>query len=128
MESGKLDLVESSPDGRYLLALRPTSAAYGELVLYDLAQGGPASVASRAVELSLKAIPALWSPDSDFFLYGKRGQPLLLFRQPAGAEGVLAESYRLLGKGTVRNVRWGPASATAEGTALYYVADRWFTA
>ncbi len=73
VESGKLDLVASSPDGRWLLALRPTSAAYGELLLYDL-KGGPASVASSGVELSLKAIPVLWSPDSDFFLYSKRGR------------------------------------------------------
>jgi peptidoglycan/xylan/chitin deacetylase (PgdA/CDA1 family) len=124
VESGKLDLVESSPDGRWLLVLRPTSAAYGELLLYDLTQGGPASVASSGVELSLKAIPALWSPDSDFFLYGKQGSLYYFSVSQLKEKRVLAEGYRLLGKGTVRNVRWGPASmmADASGSALYYVA------
>lgn len=124
VESGKLDLVEASPDGRYLLALRPTSAAYGELTLYDLAQGGPASVACTGVELSLKAIPALWSPDSDFFLYSKHGNLYYFSIGQLRDKRVLAESRRLVGKGTVRNVRWGPASALAggSGSALYYVA------
>jgi peptidoglycan/xylan/chitin deacetylase (PgdA/CDA1 family) len=122
VESGKLDLVESSPDGRWLLALHPTSAAYGELLLYDLTQAGPASVASSRVELSLKAIPALWSPDSDFFLYGKQGNLYYFSVSQLKEKRVLAESYRLIGKGTVRNVRWGPDSAIGSGSALYYVA------
>ncbi len=121
VESGKLDLVVSSPDGRWLLALRPTSAAYGELLLYDLAHGGQVSVASSGVELSLKAIPALWSPDSDFFLYAKRGSLYYFSVSQLREKRVLAESYRLVGKGTVRNVRWGPASS-AGGSALYYVS------
>jgi peptidoglycan/xylan/chitin deacetylase (PgdA/CDA1 family) len=121
VESGKLDLVASSPDGRWLLALRPTSAAYGELLLYDLSQGGPASVASTGVELSLKAVPVLWSPDSDFFLYGKRGSLYYFSVSQLREKRVLAESYRLLGKGTVRNVRWGPASPLADGNAMYYI-------
>jgi peptidoglycan/xylan/chitin deacetylase (PgdA/CDA1 family) len=120
VESGKLDLVASSPDGRWLLALRPTSAAYGELLLYDL-KGGPTSVASSGVELSLKAIPVLWSPDSDFFLYSKRGSLYYYSVSQLREKRVLEESYRLLGQGTVRNVRWGPASKLADGSALYYV-------
>jgi len=121
VESGKLDQVASSPDGRWLLALRPTSAAYGELLLYDLSKGGPASVASTGVELSLKAIPVLWSPDSDFFLYAKRGSLYYFSVSQLREKRVLAEAYRLLGKGTVRNVRWGPASPLADGNAMYYV-------
>ncbi len=120
VESGKLDLVASSPDGRWLLALRPTSAAYGELLLYDLSQGGQASVASTGVELSLKSVPVLWSPDSDFFLYAKRGNLYHFSVSQLREKRVLEESYRLLGKGTVRNVRWGPASS-AGGSAIYYV-------
>ena len=121
VESGKLDLVVSSPDGRWLLALRPTSAAFGELLLYDLSQGGQQSVASTGVELSLKDAPALWSPESDFFLYAKRGSLYYFSVSQLREKRVLAESYRLLGKGTVRNVRWGPASPLAGGNAMYYV-------
>ncbi len=121
VESGKLDLVATSPDGRWVLALRPTSAAYGELLLYDLSQGGQASVASTGVELSLKAVPVLWSPESDFFLYAKRGSLYYFSVSQQRDKRVLEEPYRLLGKGTVHNVRWGPASPLADGNALYYV-------
>ena len=121
VESGKLDLVVSSPDGRWLLALRPTSAAFGELLLYDLSQGGQQSVASTGVELSLKAVPVLWSPNSDFFLYAKRGSLYYFSVSQLREKRVLEEPYRLLGKGTVRNVRWGPVSPLADGQAMYYV-------
>jgi len=121
VESGKLDLVVSSPDGRWLLALRPTSAAFGELLLYDLSQGGQQSVASTGVELSLKDAPALWSPESDFFLYAKRGSLYYFSVSQLREKRVLEVPYRLLGKGTVRNVRWGPASLLADGNAMYYV-------
>ncbi len=121
VESGKLDLVASSLDGRWLLALRPTSAAFGDLELYDLSQGGQESVAATGVELSLKAVPVLWSPDSDFFLYAKRGNLYYFSVSQLREKRVLEEPYRLLGKGTIRNVRWGPASPLADGSALYYV-------
>jgi peptidoglycan/xylan/chitin deacetylase (PgdA/CDA1 family) len=121
VESGKLDPLAASPDGRWLLALRPTSAAYGELLLYDLKGGGPASVASTGVELSLKAIPALWSPDSDFFLYAKRGSLYYFSVSQLREKRVLDESYRLLGEGSMGNVRWGPAAPLADGSAMYYV-------
>jgi hypothetical protein len=57
-----------------VLKLRPTSAAYGELVLMDLMASGQASVVSSEVALSLTAIPATWSPDSEFLLYHKKGE------------------------------------------------------
>jgi len=78
-------------------------------------------VASSGVELSLRAIPVLWSPDSDFFLYSKRDSLYYYSVSQLRERRVLEESYRLLGKGTVRNVRWGPASPLADGSALYYV-------
>jgi peptidoglycan/xylan/chitin deacetylase (PgdA/CDA1 family) len=120
VESGKLDQVASSPDGRWLVRLSPTSAAYGELLLHDLSQAGRLSVASTGVELSLKAVPVLWSPDSDFFLYAKQGSLYYFSVSQLREKRVLEEPYRLLGRGTVRNVRWGPASL-AGGSAMYYV-------
>jgi peptidoglycan/xylan/chitin deacetylase (PgdA/CDA1 family) len=115
VESGKLNLLQHSPDGRFLLALRPTSPAFGELILYDLEQGGPPALVSAGVELSLKAIPALWSPASDFFLYTRQGSLYYFSIAQQLEKRVLAEGYRLIGRGTVRNVRWGGAST------LYYV-------
>jgi peptidoglycan/xylan/chitin deacetylase (PgdA/CDA1 family) len=115
VESGKLDLEASSPDGRYVLKLRPTSAAHGELALLDLQAGGSWQVVSEQVELTLAAIPASWSPDSEFLLYSKGGELYYYSLRQLAEKRVLAEPFRQIGRGTVRNVRW------TEAGSLYYV-------
>jgi peptidoglycan/xylan/chitin deacetylase (PgdA/CDA1 family) len=115
VENGKLDLEASSPDGRYVLKLRPTSAAYGELTLLDLQAGGSGRVVSEQVELALAAIPASWSPDSEILLYSKGGELYYFSVRQMAEKRVLAEPLRQVGRGTMRNVRW------TEASSLYYV-------
>jgi peptidoglycan/xylan/chitin deacetylase (PgdA/CDA1 family) len=104
----------TSPDGRWLLFVRQRSAAYGDLVLLD-AEGGAETVVATGVELALGEPPALWSPDSRFFVYA-RGSTLWYFAIAQLAEGrVLAEGLRRVGDGRAANVRW-----SASGT-LYYL-------
>ena len=104
----------TSPDGGSLLFVRQRSAAYGDLVLLD-ADGGAETVVATGVELSLAEPPALWSPDSRFFVYA-RGSTLYYFALAQLAEGrVLAEELRRVGDGRTANVRW-----SAAGT-LYYL-------
>lgn len=122
VESGQLNLVQTSPDGRFLLALRPTSPAFGELLLYDLERDSPPGVVSAGVELSLRTFPALWSPASDFLLYGKQGSLYYFSVGQQQEKRVLAEDYRRMGPGTVRNVRWGAGSAVGGSSTLYYAA------
>jgi peptidoglycan/xylan/chitin deacetylase (PgdA/CDA1 family) len=72
-------------------------------------------VVATGVELSLDELPALWSPDSRFFVYA-RGSTLYYFALAQLAEGrVLAEELRRVGDGRTANVRW-----SAAGT-LYYL-------
>ena len=104
----------TSPDGRWLLFVRQRSAAYGDLVLLD-ADGGAETVVATGVELDLGEPPALWSPDSRFFVYA-RGSTLFYFALAQLVEGrVLAEELRRVGDGRAANVRW-----SASGT-LYYL-------
>jgi peptidoglycan/xylan/chitin deacetylase (PgdA/CDA1 family) len=112
--SGTTVPMMTSPDGRSLLFVRQRSAAYGDLVLLD-ADGGAETVVATGVELSLSEPPALWSPDSRFFVYA-RGSTIYYFALAQLTEGrVLAEDLRKVGDGRAANVCWGAA-----GT-LYYL-------
>jgi peptidoglycan/xylan/chitin deacetylase (PgdA/CDA1 family) len=126
VESGKLDLELTSPNGRYVLRLHPTSAAYGELVLIDLMAAGQGSVVSNEAELSLTAIPATWSPDSEFLLYHKKGELYYFSVRQAAEKRILSEPYRQIGRGTVRNIRWADAGSLyyLDGSLVYRLDSR----
>ncbi len=105
VQSGRIPPMQTSPDGRYLLFTRPTSTAYGDLTLIDVSTGAQ-NVVSTHVELSLEALPALWSPDSRFIVYSKDAG-LYYFSLSQMREGrVLTESLRRIGDGTTANVAW----------------------
>ena len=61
--TGKLTPIHSSPDGKYLIFIRPTSAAFGDLILFDHVRSAE-TVITNHVEFSLSDPTALWSPDS----------------------------------------------------------------
>ena len=105
IQVGRIAPMQTSPDGRYLLYTRATSTAFGDLVLLDVSTGKEAVVSQR-VELSLEALPALWSPDSLFIVYTKAAS-LFYYSLPQMRDGrVLTESLRRIGGGTIANVRW----------------------
>jgi peptidoglycan/xylan/chitin deacetylase (PgdA/CDA1 family) len=105
IQSGRIAPMQTSPDGRYLLYTRATSAAYGDLTLIDVSSGTQTIVSSR-VELSLEELPALWSPDSRFIVYSKAGG-LYYFSLSQMRDGhVLAEALRRIGDGTTANIAW----------------------
>ena len=72
IRAGKITVIGASPDGRFLTYLVPTSAAYGELRLYDVV-GDAEVIVSTGVELSIDKAPLRWSPDSKFFVYARNG-------------------------------------------------------
>jgi peptidoglycan/xylan/chitin deacetylase (PgdA/CDA1 family) len=115
IQEGAIAPMETSPDGRFLLFIRQRSPAYGELVLLEVATGVQ-TVISSAVEVSLQALPAVWSPDSRYVVYTKTHH-LFYFSLPQLQEKrVLAEALRDMGAGTISNVRWGA------NRSLYYVS------
>jgi peptidoglycan/xylan/chitin deacetylase (PgdA/CDA1 family) len=113
---GKIHPIQASPDGRYLLFLRQSLIALGNLVLYDL-EAEREVVISEALEQSLKGPPAIWSPDSAFLIYSKGGRLYYYSIGQLKAQCVLAEEFRQIGAGRIGNVQWGGAGS------LYYVTE-----
>jgi peptidoglycan/xylan/chitin deacetylase (PgdA/CDA1 family) len=103
---GKLPPVRTSPDGRYLAYLVPTSYAYGDLYITDLLYGRNVLV-SRRIELSTDEPPVVWSPDSSVFVYDKDGTLYYYDLVHLQQERVLDESLRVLGTGSVEGSAWG---------------------
>jgi peptidoglycan/xylan/chitin deacetylase (PgdA/CDA1 family) len=112
---GRITPIQTSPNGRFLLFLRPRSSAFGDLVLLEV-ETGTMTILSQKVELSLQGFPAQWSPDSRFIIYGKSAS-LYYFSLTQLQQGrVMAEGLRRIGDGRIASVRWG-----ANGN-LYYIS------
>ena len=129
VQSGKTLRVAASPDGRYLSALRPTSAAFADLVLYDTFTNEE-FVISRRVEIDIDRNPLSWSPDGNFFVYTKSGR-IFYFSLDQQRDGrVLAEDLRGIGAGNLSSVRWGGQNTLyyVRGTLVYRVLGAEFFA
>jgi peptidoglycan/xylan/chitin deacetylase (PgdA/CDA1 family) len=114
VQTGKTIAIGTSPDGRYLTYLVPTSAGYGDLRMYDTVEEAETTVSS-GVELALDEAPLRWSGDSSLFVYNRQNE-LYYFSMEQHLSGrTLNESLRRLGPGTVQNIRWD------DGDTLYYV-------
>ena len=114
IQTGKIASAEASPDGNYLLYLKQTDFGHGDLLLYSVATGKTVTV-SKHLAYTLSTPPALWAPDSSFFVYSKDDNLYYYSIDQLKQDRVVDESYRAIGGGTVANVKWG-----ADGY-LYYV-------
>ncbi len=119
---GRIEDMVASPDGRWLLTIEPTSAAYGRLVLIDTIAGARATIA-EGVERPGTIFPASWSPDSKIFVYNRARR---LYFRPVGSDvnAVVDERYRLIGEGSMRSIRWGLETSDFfyfKGTTVYRV-------
>ncbi|MEX2443187.1 MAG: hypothetical protein WD492_06270, partial [Alkalispirochaeta sp.] len=114
VRSGKTVAVGSSPDGRYLSYLEPTSAGFGDLVLHDI-QSDQRTTISRRVELSLDSAPLRWSEDSDYFVYTKANMVYYFSLVQHRNGRTLNEERRMIGRGGIAGVQWG------RGNTLYYL-------
>jgi peptidoglycan/xylan/chitin deacetylase (PgdA/CDA1 family) len=115
VQTGRIAPIRTSPDGKYLLFVRPRSSAHGDLALLEVATGQETVVADR-VEVSLQQPPASWSPDSRFIVYSKAAS-LYYFSLAQLREGrVLAENLRRIGEGRIASAQW------AGERGLYYIS------
>jgi peptidoglycan/xylan/chitin deacetylase (PgdA/CDA1 family) len=115
IQTGKIAPMQTSPDGGYLLYVRPQSAAHGTLTLLD-AVSGAETVVSERMEISLQELPAVWSPDSQFIVYAKASGLYYFSLMQLREKRVLAEPLRRLGDGRIANIRW------ASSRSLYYIS------
>lgn len=111
---GKTPAMEVSPDGRYLLFLRPQSPGYASLILMELTSGAETLI-SKDVEIRFGSEGMLWSPDSLFFVYARGEQVFYYSLRHLEDDRVLPEEYRSLGAGGIENVQWN-----SDGD-LYYI-------
>ena len=102
---GRLQELAVSADGKWLLCIEPTSAAFGDLLLVNIASGIKRTI-SEKVELPASDFPAKWSPDSRLFVYSKGGR-LFYFPILNDMSMLIDERFRMLGEGGINSILWG---------------------
>lgn len=105
-QTGQIEAMASSYDGKWILYVEPVTSAYGNLVLIDVASGKRSSVASH-IERPGKRFPAIWSRDSRVFIYTKDGKLYYHTLNTLNSASV-DEQFRLIGDGQINSVYWGP--------------------
>lgn len=114
IQSGKIQNVESSPDGKYLLYYSQTSISYADLILFDV-QAKKQIVISEHTGFSFDDSVAKWSYDSKFFVYVKKGQVYYFSIDQLSGSGIVAENLRSIGEGSIESVNWSTRND------LYYI-------
>jgi peptidoglycan/xylan/chitin deacetylase (PgdA/CDA1 family)/WD40 repeat protein len=115
IEEGKITPVKTSPDGRYLVYFKPTSGAFGALMLYNAGENKEIQVSAK-VPLSLKSPPVTWSPNSRTFVYSKDFKLYYFSIDHLEKNRVISEAYRQVADGLLSSVQWD-----ALGN-LYYIS------
>lgn len=123
IQTGKVASTSASPDGNYLLYLKQTDFGQGDLILYSVADGKSITVSTH-IGYTLSKPPALWSPDSKFFVYSKGNHLYYYSIGQLKQNRVVAESYRTLGEGRTANAQWGANGYLyyLRGTLIYQIA------
>ncbi len=116
IQTGKINPVAASPDGRYLLYVEPVSYGYANLMLYNIPEENEILIAEE-VERTLDGPNALWASDSQFFVYSKQNALYYFSIDQLKDSRVIAEEFRRIGKGKISSVQWN------EDNNLFYVAD-----
>ncbi len=113
--TGKINVPSSSPDGKYLLILSRTGEGKADLLLYDADSGEEAKI-SGGLEYRVSVEPAIWSPESRYFIYAKEGNLYYYSLEQLQQNRIINEDFRSIGKGDTANVQWGADKN------LYYIA------
>ncbi|HRS64558.1 MAG TPA: polysaccharide deacetylase family protein [Spirochaetia bacterium] len=108
--------VLSAPSGAYFLYLNQKSYTRADIVLYDVATG-TSTVVAQSIEFSYSGFPAIWSPDSAYFIYAKNGELFYFSIDQFKNNRVAHESWRKLGKGKINQVQWNTNGS------LYYMQN-----
>lgn len=127
VQTGKLILTQASPDGRYVLSITPLESAYGRLAIHDT-QNGTETVVSAKLGYLPEAFPALWSPDSSFFVYSSANRLFYYSTEQLRGKRVPDEKFRDLGPGAIACARWSPSGQlyTIQGRQLFRSDPREF--
>jgi peptidoglycan/xylan/chitin deacetylase (PgdA/CDA1 family) len=115
IRTGKIEPMETSPNGRWLTYIERTSPAFGNLILVEVTTGRRFTI-SNSIEVNLSGQIVSWSPDSEFFIYHKANRIYYFSLDQLSANRILAENFRSLGQGQISNVFW------SNENELYYIS------
>ncbi|MDR1931161.1 MAG: hypothetical protein LBQ44_11135, partial [Treponema sp.] len=99
-----IETIVPSGDGRWVLFVEPVSYARGNLALVN-GESGAKTVIAAGVDNPGRAFPAVWSSDSRGFVYAKNRK--LYYYPVDSVNAPPPERYRLIGEGTIDQIRWG---------------------
>jgi peptidoglycan/xylan/chitin deacetylase (PgdA/CDA1 family) len=105
VSNGKINQAIASPDGTYLLYLEPISWGYANLIAFHTGTSEKVIVTEK-IEFTLDGPPAVWSPDSGFFVYSKQGSIYYYSIDQLRDGRIISEEFRSIGSGGIANVRW----------------------
>ncbi len=112
--NGRILPVSSSPDGKWVLQQEADGPVRGKLVLYG-SSSGERLVISESHILSFRENPAMWSPDSRYFVYSENGSIYYVSTLQIENGRLPGTQYREIGTGTLSNMMW------TRPDALYYL-------
>lgn len=114
IQSGKIQNVEASPNGHYLLYYHQKSTSYADLILFNV-KNSKEVVVSKDAGISFDDPVAKWSPDSKFFVFVKKGKLYYYSLSQLTNSGEISENLRVIGTGSIRSVNW------SSNSDLYFV-------
>lgn len=106
--------VLSSPSGDYFLYLQQKSYTRADIVLYDV-NAKSSTVVAQSIEFSYNNFPAIWSPDSTYFIYAKNDELYYFSINQLKNSRIAHETWRKIGKGKITQVQWNTNGS------LYYI-------
>ncbi|RPJ05476.1 MAG: polysaccharide deacetylase family protein [Spirochaetaceae bacterium] len=105
VEPGKIVPIKTSPNGKYLVYFKPTSSAYGKLMIYNTVTAKESQI-SEKIPLSLKSPPVSWAPDSRHLIYSKDAKLFYYSIDHLEQNRVAAEQYRNFADGLLSSIQW----------------------
>ncbi|MFQ3548007.1 MAG: hypothetical protein SNJ56_06680, partial [Termitinemataceae bacterium] len=120
IQAGRIDHIAPSRDGKWILSIEPTSAAYGNLVLIEVATGKRILITNQ-IERPGNQFPASWSNDSRGFIYAKNKK--LFYHTFTTLQTNVDERFRYIGEGAISSIYWGKAGDFfyIKGSTVYHV-------
>ncbi len=124
---GKLLPILASPDGNWLIFQFPNDLIRGDLILYET-QTRKSTTISGSMLLGYREVPALWSLDSQFFVYSREGSLFYFSLRQLRENRVPGEVLRNLGRGSIQGAAWGQEGALfiAQEKSIYRILPEEF--
>ncbi|MBB6481576.1 polysaccharide deacetylase family protein [Spirochaeta isovalerica] len=117
IKDGKIPPVVLSPDGTKILYVKVLSRVSAGLYLFDI-QSGEHFNLETTIDLQYEGEYALWSPDSQMFIYSREEKLYYFSLEQFEENRVLNEPLRVVGEGKLNSISWNEEE---ESSILYFI-------